>query len=240
VSTLNRLQNTLDRYQASLLKAACTGQLLPQDANDEPADRLLQRILAERRQRWLEVEWQNQVERAQKKAAQAQRKAVGRPHNLRDLDPADWQTIPEAEYAPYLPQNDKWQKKYKEPAAVETADLPDLPPGWVWATPEQLAATEAYSLAIGPFGSNLRVVDYRDRGVPSPSDIADYTRRCSAKNQFGSLQNGCNSPSTTGRTKTHRRRSGTPPIHRHGHPTGHLRQPDPQRPFAPVDITAGF
>jgi type I restriction enzyme, S subunit len=133
VSTLNRLQTNLDRYQASLLKAACTGQLLPQDPNDEPADRLLQRILAERRQRWLEAEWQNQIERAQKKAAQAQRKAAGRPHYIRDLDPADWQAIPEAEYAPYLPQNDKWQKKYKEPAAVETADLPDLPSGWVWA-----------------------------------------------------------------------------------------------------------
>jgi type I restriction enzyme, S subunit len=139
VSTLNRLQTNLDRYQASLLKAACTGQLLPQDPNDEPADRLLQRILAERRQRWLEAEWQNQIERAQKKAAQAQRKAAGRPHYIRDLDPADWQAIPEAEYAPYLPQNDKWQKKYKEPAAVETADLPNLPPGWVWASIEQIA-----------------------------------------------------------------------------------------------------
>jgi type I restriction enzyme, S subunit len=138
VSTLNRLQSNLDRYQASLLKAACTGQLLPQDPNDEPAERLLQRILAERRQRWLETEWQNQIERAQKKVAQAQRKAAGRPHHIRDLDPADWQSIPEAEYAPYLPQNDKWQKKYKEPAAVETADLPTLPPGWVWASLDQL------------------------------------------------------------------------------------------------------
>jgi type I restriction enzyme, S subunit len=140
VSILNRLQSNLDRYQASLLKAACTGQLLPQDANDEPADRLLQRILAERRQRWLETEWQNQIERAQKKAAQAQRKAAGRPHHIRDLDPADWQSIPEAEYAPYLPQNDKWQMKYKEPAAAETADLPDLPSGWVWARFEQLVS----------------------------------------------------------------------------------------------------
>jgi type I restriction enzyme, S subunit len=144
VSTLNRLQSNLDRYQASLLKAACTGQLLPQDANDEPAERLLQRILAERRQRWLAAEWQNQIERAQKKAAQAQRKAAGRPHHIRDLDPADWQILPEAEYAPYLPKNDKWQKKYKEPAAVETADLPDLPPGWVWARIEQLSTLIQY------------------------------------------------------------------------------------------------
>ena len=33
-------------------------------------------------------------------------------------------------------------------------------------TPEQLASTEKYSLAIGPFGSNLKVVDYTDDGVP--------------------------------------------------------------------------
>jgi type I restriction enzyme, S subunit len=164
VSTLNRLQSNLDRYQASLLKAACTGQLLPQDPNDEPAERLLQRILAERRQRWLETEWQNQVERAQKKAAQAQRQAAGRPHHIRDLDPADWQSIPEAQYAPYLPQNDKWQKKYKEPAAVETAVLPDLPPGWVWATVEQIAAHESNSITDGPFGSKLKTAHYTDSG----------------------------------------------------------------------------
>lgn len=35
----------------------------------------------------------------------------------------------------------QWQGKgkYKEPAAPDTADLPELPEGWVWATVEQLA-----------------------------------------------------------------------------------------------------
>ena len=36
----------------------------------------------------------------------------------------------------------------------------------MWATPEQLAAPEPYSLAIGPFGSNLKVSDYTKSGVP--------------------------------------------------------------------------
>ena len=166
VSTLNRLQSNLNRYQASLLKAACTGQLLPQDPNDEPADRLLQRILAERRQRWLKTEWQNQVERAQKKAAQAQRKAAGRPHHIRDLDPADWQAIPEAQYAPYLPQNDKWQKKYKEPAAVETADLPDLPLGWIYIHIESILSVERAGMKTGPFGSLLKKHEHREEGIP--------------------------------------------------------------------------
>ncbi|HET8942797.1 MAG TPA: restriction endonuclease subunit S [Rudaea sp.] len=56
--------------------------------------------------------------------------------------------------------------KYKEPAAPDTADLPPLPEGWVWASPSQLSSADAYALAIGPFGSNLKVSDYTDAGVP--------------------------------------------------------------------------
>jgi type I restriction enzyme, S subunit len=62
----------------------------------------------------------------------------------------------------------QWQSKgkYKEPAAPDTADLPELPEGWVWASPEQLSAGEPHSLAIGPFGSSLKVSDYTMDGVP--------------------------------------------------------------------------
>ncbi len=42
----------------------------------------------------------------------------------------------------------------------------DLPAGWRWASPANLAADEPHALAIGPFGSNLKVSDYRDDGVP--------------------------------------------------------------------------
>jgi len=59
-----------------------------------------------------------------------------------------------------------WQKKYPEPVQPDTTDLPTLPDGWVWASVEQIASDERYSLSIGPFGSNLRVPDYRDAGVP--------------------------------------------------------------------------
>ena len=41
-----------------------------------------------------------------------------------------------------------------------------LPPGWWWSCPEEIKARERYSLAIGPFGSNLKVKDYRPTGVP--------------------------------------------------------------------------
>ena len=64
------------------------------------------------------------------------------------------------------PKDDSWKKKYKEPAAPDTANLPKLLEGWVWATPVQLDSGEAYATAIGPFGSNLKVSDYRAEGVP--------------------------------------------------------------------------
>lgn len=45
-------------------------------------------------------------------------------------------------------------------------DLEELPIGWSWTTPEKIKKVERYSLAIGPFGSNLKVSDYRENGVP--------------------------------------------------------------------------
>lgn len=76
----------------------------------------------------------------------------------------------EAELAKYAakgktPPKD-WKKKYPEPVAVNTEGLPRLPEGWCWASTEELAARTKYSLAIGPFGSNLKVSDYRETGVP--------------------------------------------------------------------------
>lgn len=64
------------------------------------------------------------------------------------------------------PKDDSWKKKYKEPAGPDTANLPELPEGWVWASPVQLDSGEAYATAIGPFGSNLKVSDYQTEGVP--------------------------------------------------------------------------
>lgn len=41
-----------------------------------------------------------------------------------------------------------------------------LPDGWIMASPDALAAPERNALAIGPFGSNLKVSDYASTGVP--------------------------------------------------------------------------
>ncbi len=48
----------------------------------------------------------------------------------------------------------------------ELAELPELPAGWCWVRPEEIASQEPYSIGIGPFGSNFKVSDYRESGVP--------------------------------------------------------------------------
>lgn len=111
VATLERVQRNLERYRASVLKAAVEGRLVPTEAelaraegrDYEPASVLLERILAERRRRWEQAEL-------------AKMKAKGK-----------------------APKNDKWKAKYQEPAAPVTSDLPELPEGWCWATWAQLA-----------------------------------------------------------------------------------------------------
>ena len=60
VAALRRVKANLKRYRASVLKAACEGELVPTEAelalaegrDYEPADRLLERLLAERRAHW--------------------------------------------------------------------------------------------------------------------------------------------------------------------------------------------
>jgi len=60
VAALERVRANLKRYRASVLKAACEGRLVPTEAESahaegreyEPADRLLARILEERRAKW--------------------------------------------------------------------------------------------------------------------------------------------------------------------------------------------
>jgi type I restriction enzyme S subunit len=63
-------------------------------------------------------------------------------------------------------RNWRGRGKYKEPDAVAAADLPVLPLAWAWASTKQLSSGEPYSLAIGPFGSSLKVSDYTESGVP--------------------------------------------------------------------------
>lgn len=58
----------------------------------------------------------------------------------------------------------KGSGKYKEPAALDSTDLPELPEGWAWATVDQLAAPELNAITDGPFGSNLKTEHYQGAG----------------------------------------------------------------------------
>jgi type I restriction enzyme S subunit len=146
VTALERAQANLARYRASVLQAAVEGCLVPTEANlareegrdYEPADALLERILEARRARWEEERWQYEIERAKKKAAQAERKAAGLPYYIRQLPEASWIDRTEEEYAPYLPKTDRWKQKYDEPEPPDTEDLLELPEGWIWTSMEQL------------------------------------------------------------------------------------------------------
>ncbi len=146
---LQRIQRNLKRYRAAVLKAAVEGRLVPTEAElarregrtYETGEQLLRRILAERRCKWEEQEWVKLVEKAKKKAAQARRKARGLPARMKDIPPEEWQSIPEAEYRRYLPKDDRWKQKYKDPIPPDTTNLPPLPEGWVWATVEMVGET---------------------------------------------------------------------------------------------------
>lgn len=54
----------------------------------------------------------------------------------------------------------------EEMSDLEDFALPPIPSSWCWATPRELASDDQYALAIGPFGSNLKVSDYQETGVP--------------------------------------------------------------------------
>lgn len=56
-----------------------------------------------------------------------------------------------------------WQKKYPEPVAPDTSELPELPEGWVWASLDQCTA-DAQGITDGPFGSNLKTAHYTKSG----------------------------------------------------------------------------
>ncbi|MCH7229057.1 N-6 DNA methylase [Haloferula sp. A504] len=106
---LERVRGNLERYRASVLKAACEGRLVPTEAelareegrDFEHASDLLKRILVARRQAW---------EKAQLEAYEKKGKKP--------------------------PKN--WKERYKEPQEPDVEGLPDLPEGWCWTSVEQL------------------------------------------------------------------------------------------------------
>jgi type I restriction enzyme S subunit len=111
-ASLQLLRKKLDRYRASILKAACEGRLVPAEAevarlqkhDYEPASRLLERILAERRATWEKEHLLKMRERGEE------------------------------------PRNDNWKARYPEPTHARLSDMPALPEGWTWVTIDEISA----------------------------------------------------------------------------------------------------
>ena len=144
VAELEQAKAQLQRYRQAVLKSAIEGELTREwrelhQSELEPAEKLLAQILSERRAKWEAEQWEKEIVRAQKKAAQAKRKAAGRPSRISDLKPEEWENLSEEEYGRFLPKNDKWKEKYKEPVLPDMDGLAELPDGWVWVSAEQIS-----------------------------------------------------------------------------------------------------
>ncbi|EHQ36411.1 restriction endonuclease subunit S [Methanoplanus limicola] len=64
-------------------------------------------------------------------------------------------------------KNDKWKLKYRPPITSKNLPQIKLPQSWIWVSPDEIKdCNDPYALAIGPFGSNLKVSDYQTKGVP--------------------------------------------------------------------------
>lgn len=144
IECLKTALEQLNVYHQSVLKAAFEGRLTEEwrEAHAdqlETADQLLEHIHQERENRYQQQlnEWEEAV-----KAWEENGKEGKKPSK------------------PPIP------KDILLPTEEELAELPNLPDGWCWVKPEEVSSPEKYSIGIGPFGSNLKVSDYRESGVP--------------------------------------------------------------------------
>lgn len=147
---LKRVENLVERYRQSVLKAAVTGDLTRDwraarkraGESVESGTALLARILKARRAAWEAAEL-------------AKLKARGK-----------------------LPTDDRWKQRYQEPAAPDTTDLPPLPEGWVWASMDQLTIkiTSGSRDWRAYYGRGVGVFVMAQNVRPSRFDMTDVQR----------------------------------------------------------------
>jgi type I restriction enzyme S subunit len=110
VAALEQVKANLRRYRGSVLKAAVEGRLVPTEA-----------ALARKEGRDYEpasallARILEERRRRWEEAELAGLRAVGK-----------------------IPTDDRWKAKYKEPLVPSLSNLPELPDGWCWASPDQL------------------------------------------------------------------------------------------------------
>jgi type I restriction enzyme, S subunit len=128
------------------------------------------------------------------------------------------------------PKDDKWKERYKKSQDAIVSSLVSLPGGWTWIALDELASDDPNSLAIGPFGSNLKVVDYCSGGVPLV-----FVREIRAET-FGNLETKFVTHKKATELKSHSVSSGDLLITKMGDPPGDTAIYPDDRP--PAIITA--
>jgi type I restriction enzyme, S subunit len=128
------------------------------------------------------------------------------------------------------PKDDKWKERYKKSQDAIVSSLVSLPGGWTWIALDELASDDPNSLAIGPFGSNLKVVDYCSEGVPLV-----FVREIRAET-FGNLETKFVTHKKATELKSHSVSSGDLLITKMGDPPGDTAIYPDDRP--PAIITA--
>lgn len=131
---LRRVRANLNRYQASILRRAFEGRLVPVEAelaraegrSYEPAQELLDRLLQLRRLKW--------------EAKQLEGKST----------------------AGRTPPDDRWKARYLTAKTIDRASLPAVPAGWAWASLAEIAELQG-GITKGQkrqTGERLRKVPY--------------------------------------------------------------------------------
>jgi type I restriction enzyme S subunit len=134
VASLKRARALLKKYRQAVLKAAVTGELT--------------RDWRERHRGQIEESGADLLQRILRARRQAWEAAELKKLRAKGK----------------LPKDHRWKETYKEPQPPDTAGLPDLPEGWVWASVDQLVSGRPRSLQSGPFGSNLLHSEFRKIG----------------------------------------------------------------------------
>jgi type I restriction enzyme S subunit len=183
VTTLERVKANLKRYRASVLNAAVEGRLVP-----------------------TEVELARKEERDYESASALLERILKKRRRR-------WEEVELAKLraSGKTPTDDRWTLRYAEPVAPDTANLPDLPSGWCWATVDCLAPDGAQNGLYVPrsrYGQGvpiLRIEDYQtDWSRASDElkrvDIDDGTATGYALRDDDIVINRVNSPSHLGKT----------------------------------------
>lgn len=127
VAALRRVQANLKRYRATVLKAACEGKLVPTEAE-------------------LRKDEGRRMKDENKRPKSAASSSSFILHNSSFESGS-------ALLARILTERRKnWtgRGQYKEPAAPDTENLPDLPPGWTWASLDQLLGLMRNGISAKP------------------------------------------------------------------------------------------